>query len=320
MKNILLACPSTQIDIPMRHSLNHLVSSCQIDIAHNGYQALEALTLKAFDLIIIDFTIPDIDSLELTESVQYIDPGVPVILMIPQAHQSISEAVLKLKAYPVIRPFKPLSFLRLIDQLLHQYLNRYRHLTQNLADHVDKLRLHLHAVAAFLCDDSGYVMTSSGTLPEASLETMAQWLVGWDQDSVNAQSNQKNTFTAPAAESAAGIYYTTFTGNLYLAVMVSLPAHSHQSANEIWSLLKQVARDIRKAFKLYVGVSTGMLDSGQLNIGYYFIPQSLTPPLWATPSTKVSGAEDEVALNWQIINRDSNVLSRLHKFCRLDEQ
>ncbi|MFN8457342.1 MAG: response regulator, partial [Anaerolineae bacterium] len=255
MKNILLACPPAQFDPALRRCLVHLVGSCQIDIAHNGYQVLEALNLKAFDLIIIDFTIPDIDSLELAESVQYIDPGVPVIVIIPQVHQIISDTVLQLKAYPIMRPFKPLNFLRLVDQLLHQYLNRYRHLAQTLADNLDKLRVHLHAAASFLVDDSGQVLTSAGTLPEPVLETMAQALVQWHQNSEAAQSSSENLLAHPSAEPVAGVHYATITESLYVAVMAPLSSPSPPSANQIWSLLKQVAADIRKAFKLYTGVT-----------------------------------------------------------------
>lgn len=318
MKNILLACPQTQIDTALRRCLAHLVSSCQIDIAHNGYQALEALNLKAFDLIMVDFTLPDIDSLELADSVQYIDPGVPVVLIIPQAYQPIAETALKQKVYPIIRPFKPLSFLRLVDQLLHQYLNRYRHLAQTLADNLDRLRVHLHATASFLVDDSGRVMTAAGTLPEPVLESLAQLLVQWHQDTGAAAGQPENLLADPSTEAASGIYYAAITENLFLAVVASSSPHAPQPPGQIWLLLKQVAADIRKAFKLYIGVTTGMLTLNQPTISYHFISYELIAPLLAAPASKLpSNDEDEVTINWQIISRESGVLNRLHEFCRI---
>lgn len=319
MKNILLACPQAQIDTALRRCIAHLVSSCQINITHNGYQVLEALNLKAFDLMIIDFTIPDIDSLELAESVQYIDPGVPVILTIPQAHQAITDTVLKLKAYPIIRPFKPLSFLRLIDQLLHQYLNRYRNLAQTLADNLDRLRVHLHATSSFLVDDSGHVLTSTGTLSEPLLETLAQLIGQWQQNPEGDTIRHRDSYLSSPTESVAGIYYTSITESLYLALMVTSSPHSPQSASQIWSLLKQVAADIRKAFKLYTGVTTGMLKISPQSTNSHFIPYQLIAPLLLNPPLKHT-PEDEVTINWQIISRESGVLNRLHEFCRIEGQ
>ncbi len=130
MKKILVACDHSRIDRSLRRSLAHLVKSCEITIVHNGYEAFSELSDQAFDLCVIDFLLPGLDSLELVESIQYIDPGVPVILMLEQAHKTVWNTARHLKAQPLVRPFKPLRFLRLVDKLLLGHLNHYRELAK----------------------------------------------------------------------------------------------------------------------------------------------------------------------------------------------
>src|SRR5262245_51022734 len=110
MKNILLICDHTYIDIPLRRSLAHLVNSCYIEIISRGYWALDVLKSKTFDLIIVDSSLADIDCLELVESIEYIDPGLPVILMLRQDHRSLWGPARSAGANPILRPFRPLAF------------------------------------------------------------------------------------------------------------------------------------------------------------------------------------------------------------------
>jgi DNA-binding NtrC family response regulator len=121
---MLLACPPLQVDPQLRRSLVRLVNSCHIEIVHDGYQLFQILSDRTFDLFIIDFAIPGIDSLELIESIRYIDPGVPVILIVPQNQPGLAKMAQQLMAHPIIRPFEPITFLRLVDRLLPQRLGQ----------------------------------------------------------------------------------------------------------------------------------------------------------------------------------------------------
>ena len=82
MKRILIVCDHANIDPPLRRSLAHLVQSCEIEVVGDGYQAFRELSEAAFDSIIVDSEITGIDCLELAESIEFIDPGVPIILML----------------------------------------------------------------------------------------------------------------------------------------------------------------------------------------------------------------------------------------------
>jgi DNA-binding NtrC family response regulator len=115
MKRILLICSRENIDPPLRRSLSHLAGSCQIEVVSDSFQAYDVLMDKAFDLIIVDFEIRGIDSLELIESIEYIDPGIPIILLLQQQHKAVRGLAHHLNANPILQPFKPLTFLRLVD-------------------------------------------------------------------------------------------------------------------------------------------------------------------------------------------------------------
>jgi len=167
-KNILLVCEHPQLDLPLQRSLAHLAKCCEITHVYEGHQFFEQLSTAVFDLIIINFEIGDYDGLELVESVQYIDPGVPVILMVDESQKAIWQAALRLKAQPIIRPFKPLSFLRLVDKLLHQHLNYYRQLTATLKTVLAALANQTSAQCAVLLDESGEVILITGEIPGVS--------------------------------------------------------------------------------------------------------------------------------------------------------
>ena len=105
-KNIIVVCEQSHIDEPLRRSLAHLVKSCEITIVHSGHQFFDAFLANSFDLIIVDFELPEGDSLELVESVQYVDLGVPVILMLEQTHKAIWDTARNLR---LILLFAPLN-------------------------------------------------------------------------------------------------------------------------------------------------------------------------------------------------------------------
>jgi DNA-binding response OmpR family regulator len=52
-----------------------------VDVAGTGAQALEYLFQNAYDLIILDFTLPDVKAPALFSQIKSIDPGVKVVLL-----------------------------------------------------------------------------------------------------------------------------------------------------------------------------------------------------------------------------------------------
>jgi DNA-binding NarL/FixJ family response regulator len=320
MKNILLACNPSQIDNPLRRSLAHLARSCQIDIAHDGYLVLEELYAKAFDLIIIDFAIGGVDSLELIESIQYIDPGVPVILLIPQTHQAIANTARQLKAQPFVRPFKPLSFLRLVDQLLHQHLNRYRQLAKTLHNTIEFLRARTEAACAFLVEETGQTLAVSGEVSSIPLEVLSSLTVqSYTQaEEFESLSRQEKTwYVCAEAEQAYSLYTTAVTESLYLALIVDVRVNSYL-ASAIWSQLDHTVAAIRQALQSQTSLDLLELVTADSTPNRFFLPLKPKGDLvFGNEPVGCAARVDDIAINWQIITQAPHVLNRLQTFCRV---
>ena len=51
----------------------------EIDTAENGGVALQKIESKNYDLIISDYTVPEINGFELTRRINKIDPSLPIL-------------------------------------------------------------------------------------------------------------------------------------------------------------------------------------------------------------------------------------------------
>ncbi|MBN1217723.1 MAG: response regulator [Anaerolineae bacterium] len=331
MKQILVACDQSQMDMPLRRSLAHLVKSCDITVVHNGYTAFEEIGAHPFDLLVIDFKLSGIDSLELVESVQYIDPGVPVILMLPQEYQSIRDTSLGFGVQSITCPFKPLKFLRLVDRLLHQQLNRYRQLAGMLETALETLRAKTNTPCAFLVKNDGQLLLANGNIRGEMLESLGNLAVGVSvlDEELKRLFAQDQTLRANygQAQQNHGLYVVPATKRLSLALLSSLTDETW-NADAIWQSLNETADNVRQAFEHYhQNAADSSLATGSPDIlaqDHVFIPLSLeieaalseVGPV--SEQDEIEETEDEVAVNWEIISSSSSLLSRLHNLTRSD--
>jgi DNA-binding NarL/FixJ family response regulator len=332
MKNILVVCGQPDIDAPLRKSLGHLVNSCEIRVTPNGFQAFDELGLDTFDLIVIDSEITGIDSLELVESVDYIDPGIPVILMLHEAHQVLWGPSRTLRVNPIVRPFKPVTFIRLVDTLLHEHLERYRDLAETLKSILDSLRQEAQATVTFLTDGSGSTLVASGELDDNLLRPLGAIVAGQVTGNTRPEDLpdlQSSLLAQTALETDHKLYVTIALENLYLALI--LPTNAAQPAvTEIWHWLDLKTRDVALAFFENITFmasrtadeedwpSNGVGLSKDPDHDHVEIPLKLTS---AVPVVESHPAPDETAepsINWQIIPDTSNLVDRLHDFCQID--
>jgi CheY-like chemotaxis protein len=327
MKKILLACDPSHIDPPLRRSLGHLLkSACQIKVAHNGGQVLDHLHDQAYDLIIIDFEIPGADSLELVESVQYIDPGVPVILMMQAEHRCIWDTACRLKTTPIIRPFKPLKFLRLVDKLLHQQLNRYRRLGETLTAALEGLCAQTAGPCAFLVEESGQVLMIGGEPCGWSIDDLGRLVAEKAMPAGEPVHTDHLAAAAPAGSplppgQECGLYVTLVTDHLRLALLSAPPGG--RNGHLTWPAIDVAARQIRAAFYSHAAGDSEAALPQALATPHRFITLTLCPPACPPvaapePETQEEWDQEETAINWGIITNNSDLLSRLQAFCQID--
>ncbi|MFQ5603776.1 MAG: sigma-54-dependent transcriptional regulator [bacterium] len=82
----------TLSDILKRHDFN-------VDTTSSGYEALQMLSLRPYDLVILDLYMPLISGLETLKRIKNIDPGLPVIILTGDSRVSMVVEALKMGAY-----------------------------------------------------------------------------------------------------------------------------------------------------------------------------------------------------------------------------
>jgi len=326
MKSILVICNQPHIDVPLRRSLAHLVKSCQVEVVPDGYHAFDELAQKTFDLIIVDSEITGIDSLEMVESVEYIDPGVPVILMLKQEHKAMWGPARRLSAHPILRPFQAITFLRLIDTLLHEHLERYREMAESLQTLLEKLSAKIESTITFLVDAAGQPLIFTGPAEKEMVDMLGQLAA----KKLAAQAPQNSPLLAPEpAQKDHTMYLTSVLENLYLAMI--WPAQASLSA-QMWQQAATTAKAVQTIFLEYAAFNTpndppaGDTEElqGDIHAARLSIPLKLDaeptpePPAESPPEEEEADQEDNVAVNWQIISDTSSVLTRLQDFCQIE--
>jgi hypothetical protein len=269
----------------------------------------------------------DIDCLELVESIEYMDPGLPVILMLRQEHRSLWSPARSAGANPILRPFKPLAFLRLVDNLLHEQLERYRDLAKTLDLALATLNSQVQASLAFLVDGAGAVLLSTAQTGEPLLESLARLVVTHFTGQGELEPEDEMLLTPQAAEADQELYALAITENLFLAAL--LPPGLVQPLIPTWLQLEVTGYAIKEAFIEYeiMGAASAAQPFADATdeaapLDRLVIPLNLAvdlnQPLLALPPEPVESEEENLQVNWQIISNNSAVLNRLQGFCQLN--
>lgn len=79
----------------------------ECSVVSNGRQALEKFQGEAFDLVLSDIVMPEMDGLKLLEQIQVHDPDVPVIMVTAMHDISIALEAIRAGAYDyILKPFE----------------------------------------------------------------------------------------------------------------------------------------------------------------------------------------------------------------------
>jgi len=93
----------------------------EIQMAHNGHDAVKSMTKTEVDLVLLDIMLPDMDGYEVLGRIRDHRPLVPVIMMTGQASIDSAVAALKQGAYDYLqKPFEAPKVLNTIKNALDQ--------------------------------------------------------------------------------------------------------------------------------------------------------------------------------------------------------
>ncbi|GAB4458139.1 MAG: hypothetical protein Kow0031_38710 [Anaerolineae bacterium] len=275
--------------------------------------AYQALHNRAFDLIVVDGQIEGIDSLELVESVDVIDPGVPVILMLRQEHRALWGDARALGANPILRPFKPLTFLRLVDTLLHQHLERYRYLSGVMTAALEELSRQPGIACPFLVDDSRQVLMSAGGCDDALLAQVSQLARGGLNPAPLPEHEPHPLLPPSPAEADHRLCVAPVVENLWLALLTPTSNDPYQLArwtHHLHFAVRQIQAALAENSALEEAALQPELPGSDSPL---VIPLRLAEPLASGSAAPppAGNDDDDAAVNWEIITRDSGLLDRL---------
>jgi DNA-binding NtrC family response regulator len=91
----------------------------QVEVAENGYKALEILQTQDFDVVILDVKMPGLDGIETLKEIKMKKPEVEVIML--TGHASIESGIqgMQLGAFDYV--MKPVPLDELLDKMRQAY-------------------------------------------------------------------------------------------------------------------------------------------------------------------------------------------------------
>lgn len=82
-----------------------------VDVSNSGYEALQMLSIKHYDALLLDLTMPLINGVDTLKRVKKIDPGLPVIILTADSRVGSVVEAMKLGAYDYFA--KPIDWKKL---------------------------------------------------------------------------------------------------------------------------------------------------------------------------------------------------------------
>ena len=121
MKRILIVEDSGTMRSLIASTLEELGEPVKIDEAENGFEALRLLPRNAYDLILTDINMPDINGLELVSFVKRDEryAGIPLVIVSTEGSERDRDKGLELGADAyMVKPFDPDGMRTLVIDLL----------------------------------------------------------------------------------------------------------------------------------------------------------------------------------------------------------
>ena len=124
MYNILIVDDEEVLRMLISDTLEE-IDNANIDIAENGVQALTKLENQEYDLMLLDYMMPEITGLELLNRLSPVQKNrMKIIMLTAKAQETDRLKAMEAGArYFVPKPFSPLELLQLVEEILYGELS-----------------------------------------------------------------------------------------------------------------------------------------------------------------------------------------------------
>jgi signal transduction histidine kinase/DNA-binding response OmpR family regulator len=108
-----------------RRALRQHAPEIEIRLVGSGREAREVISTQPFDLILLDYRLPDVEELELLKELLVASPGVPVVMVTASGDPDLAVSALKLGAsdYVVKKP----GYLERLPGMMRETFSRFQH-------------------------------------------------------------------------------------------------------------------------------------------------------------------------------------------------
>jgi CheY-like chemotaxis protein len=188
-KHILIVDDEESVLLVLRNSLNKLGDLYQVFTATNGFDALDMVKERPFDLIITDYRMENLDGLQFIELIQNYQPHTRVILITAYGNAELREEAERLDTYRFLtKPIEIGTFRQIVQEALDLSKDvaisrpgilvlsdeRYREVMNSL----QQLQTDVGGRCIILSDANGQVIARSGDIAKLPVEQIASLLCG----------------------------------------------------------------------------------------------------------------------------------------------
>jgi CheY-like chemotaxis protein len=188
-KHILIVDDEKSVLLVLRNSLRDMGDLYQVYTATNGFDALDMVKERPFDLIITDYRMEDLDGLQFIELVYKYHPNTRVILITGYGNAELRAEAERLDTYRFLtKPIDISTFRQIVKEALDQDKDiavsrpgilvlsdeRYREVMSGL----QQLQMDVGGRCIILSDANGQVIARSGDIAKLPLEQIASLLCG----------------------------------------------------------------------------------------------------------------------------------------------
>jgi len=102
-------------DVDMAETLSDILTALeiQVEIAHDGLQALEKIKIKKFDIVLMDIKMPKMNGVECFKKIKKIRPKTTVMMMTAYAAQDLIAEALREGVYGIW--YKPVEIKKVVE-------------------------------------------------------------------------------------------------------------------------------------------------------------------------------------------------------------
>lgn len=251
-KRVLIVDDEESILIVLKNSLTKLGPDYQVTTVNSGLVALDQIVAQPFDLVVTDYSMAQMDGLELLAAIRYAQPDIRVIMMTAYETDALEQEARRLQIYRYLT--KPLDinvFRRVVLEALgDETVSRQepfaisddrRHQINQI---LQQLAQDVSARCLFLADVRGQIVAHLGNTDHIPMTETASWLGGSIttlSETGRALDGDQQAISLVYRESKRAYLYALNIGPKLILVMVIDRAQVSSRMSMVWFYAQQVA-------------------------------------------------------------------------------